>query len=76
MKRNKSRTDSLRKESGKIKSKDELVVFLYILMRDYLPCGYVEEIIQNNVLKEKNKECTFTNGYLASYAIISAIFLA
>ena len=51
--------------SGSIKSKDKFVCFLYILMRDYLPSGDVEEIIQKQI---SEKESTFCNGWLAEYA--------
>lgn len=59
------RTKALRKESGNEISSDPLVSFLYELMRDYLPCGKVEEIMINSL---DGKECLFTNGYLARYA--------
>jgi hypothetical protein len=55
----------LRAKSGNIKSKDKLVCFLYILMRDYIPCGKVEEIMYEQISDE---ESVFTNGYLAKYA--------
>ena len=54
----------LRKASGDIKSNDQLVSFLYELMRDYVPCGTVERIAQGC----SYKEYSFTNGFLASYA--------
>jgi hypothetical protein len=63
-----SRTNELRKESGKVTSNDELVAFLYVLMRDHLPCGQVEQIIQDNILAQKEEKITFSNGYLANYA--------
>lgn len=63
-----SRTNDLRKESGKVTSNDELVAFLYVLMRDHLPCGQVEQIIQDNILAQKEEKITFSNGYLANYA--------
>jgi hypothetical protein len=58
----------LRKRSGTIKSKDKLVSFLYELMRDYVPTGTVERCVLNST-GPNSDECTFTNGYLAKYAI-------
>ena len=55
----------LRKRSGSINSNDPLVSFLYILMRDYLPAGTVEKIMQEHV---NEKESLFCNGFLAQYA--------
>lgn len=56
---------NLREKSGNIDSDDKLISFLYILMRDYLPVGSVEEILQNHV---NDKTSQFTNGWLAEYA--------
>ena len=48
----------------KSESNDPLVSFLYSLLRDYLPAGEVEKLVQ-----ETTKDTTvFTNGYLAEYA--------
>ncbi len=57
--------EKLQKRSGTVKSKDKLVTFLYILMRDHLPLGEVEGIMMNHI---NDKESTFTNGWLANYA--------
>jgi len=58
---------NLRRDSGNVKSKDPLTSFLYTLMRDHLPTGTVEAIIQEIELY-KNNEIIFTNGWLAQYA--------
>lgn len=61
----------LRARSGNIKSKDKLVGFLYILMRDYLPTGKIEEIMQGHVYPDgmlADFESIYTNGWLAQYA--------
>jgi len=60
-------TDQLRDDSGHVKSKDPLVGFLYTLMRDHLPTGTVEQLVQETQYG-KNKECLYTNGWLAEYA--------
>jgi len=49
--------------------KDKMVEFLYVLMRDYLPCGLVEEIMRKHVTGEMTKYC---NGWLADYAFYVA----
>lgn len=53
--------------------KDNLQIFLYVLMRDHLPCGVVRELIKETVFKaEEHEEIFFTNPDLermaASYA--------
>jgi len=61
----------LRERSGEVNSKDKLVQFLYILMRDHLPPGTVEGIIRDHVESLPHRpasEIYFTNGWLAKYA--------
>ena len=58
----------LKKRSGSIGSTSKLVSFLYELMRDEVPAGIVERILNNSTGPE-SEHCTFTNGYLAQYAI-------
>lgn len=65
--------DALRSRSGAVNSQDPLVSFLYILMRDHLPAGVVEGILQNHVVVEAqdegpSDESQFCNGYIAAYA--------
>lgn len=57
--------DSLRKRSGTVKINSKLVSFLYELMRDHLPAGTVEQLVQAS---EDESECVYTNGWLAKYA--------
>ena len=46
---------------------NKLVTFLYLLMRDELPCGVVENIVQD--LENTGKDYfVLSNGYLADYA--------
>jgi len=61
---NKEEQDGLRARSGCVKHTDRLASFLYDLMRDHLPTGTVEKLVQ----KAASAETTYTNGWLASYA--------
>ena len=66
------KTDSIkrmREESGNIKSSDKLTCFLYILGRDYLSIGKIEEIVSMISEDEDEKEYVYTNGWLAKYCI-------
>lgn len=66
------RQAATRVRSGEVNSDDSLVAFLYVLMRDHLTPGLVEEIILNHVAvggpTPWSPERQFTNGWLASYA--------
>lgn len=55
----------LRNRSGSVTSNDPLVSFLYELLRDHLPAGTVEALVRNS----HSDNWTYTNGYLANYAI-------
>lgn len=62
---------ALRERSGSVDSSDPLVSFLYILMRDHLPAGVVEGIMQKHVVLEgtdDGDESQFSNGFIARYA--------
>lgn len=58
----------MRIDSGHVDSSDRSVCFMYLLCRDHLPTGVVENIIiqMNNNDDEKFE---FTNGWLAKYAM-------
>jgi len=56
--------EELRELTGKVEIEDMLTHFLYLLVRDYLPAGIIEELVRKT---EKNK-ILYTNGYLAKYA--------
>jgi hypothetical protein len=58
--------EKIRKESGHVNHTDPLVSFLYILMRDHLPTGTVEGIVTDHCIASPS---SFTNGWLAKYAI-------
>ena len=55
----------MRKRSGEIRIESRLVSFLYELMRDHVPLGIVESIVQAS---EKEPDVLYTNGWLAKYA--------
>jgi hypothetical protein len=55
----------LRKRSGSVNSTFPLVDFLYLLLRDHVPLSVVETLVREC----PNVPCSFTNGYLARYAI-------
>jgi hypothetical protein len=57
-------TVALRERSGTVQINSRLVSFLYELMRDHLPVGIVEELVQAS----KEPDVTYTNGWLAKYA--------
>ena len=56
----------LRARSRNVNSSDKLVAFLYDIMRDYMTCGEIEEVMGR--IKEDKTDCKFCNGYLANYA--------
>lgn len=61
----KEKIETLRKRSGDVQINSRLVSFLYDLMRDHLPPGKVEELVQN---AEDEPSIVYTNGWLAKYA--------
>jgi hypothetical protein len=65
---NKDYMAKLRERSGSVDSKDPLVGFLYILMRDHLPVGMVEGIMRDHVNVETDDVDNYSNGWLAEYA--------
>ncbi len=65
------KTLEIRSASGTVTSKDPVVEFLYELMRDHVPPGVVESLVQaSEEHRERNDNTVvFSNGWLASYAI-------
>lgn len=45
-----------------------LASFLYVLMRDHLPIGIVESLVQDHAEKCDGKVPMFSNQHLAAYA--------
>jgi hypothetical protein len=60
----------LRDRSGNIASADPITSLLYELMRDHLPIGVVEEIVNGIQIHRPTEDSPdyFTNGWLARYA--------
>ena len=58
----------LRERSGDVNASGKLISFLYILMRDHLPPGKIEELVRETEL-DGNGENQYSNGWLASYSI-------
>jgi hypothetical protein len=56
----------IRKQSGEINSNDKLTCFMYLLGRDHLPLGIIEEIMLK--IQDKDMEIEYSNGWLAQYA--------
>jgi len=54
--------------SDNIKSKNKLVCFLYLLMRDKLPTGIVEQLVINTEKRNRADNFEFSNGWLAKYS--------
>ena len=55
---------SMKERSGQVSSTSKLVMFIYILGRDYLTLGEIEEIM----LDMSEEKVIFSNGWLAEYA--------
>lgn len=60
------RNDELREASGEVVFSDPLTTFLYLLMRNELVAGKVEQLVREAV--DSSEECLFTNGWIAHYA--------
>jgi hypothetical protein len=44
------------------------VCFIYLLARDELPLGEIEELLGQVEISQTQGSCQFTNGYLAKWA--------
>jgi hypothetical protein len=62
---------NIREDSPRETSDDPLVSFLYLLMRDHLPCGQIEAIMKEIPVQapDEDSDCAvFSNGWLARHA--------
>ena len=57
--------EDITQTSGNITSDDPLVSFLYELIRDHLPAGEVQRIVNNS---QATRPTLFCNGWLVKYA--------
>lgn len=55
---------NLRELSGTVSCKSKFIHFLYLLLRDKLPAGEVEELVRQT----SGDNITYTNGWLVEYA--------
>lgn len=62
----KESTNRMRKESGEVNYESKFTCFIYLLGRDYLPLGSIENIMAD--MREELTEYNYTNGWLANYA--------
>lgn len=60
-----SSNTKLREASGSVDLDSKFVSFLYSLMRDHLPCGAVEQLVNDSLYEHGT---AYTNGFLAQYA--------
>lgn len=58
--------DPIRIRSGSVTSDDPLVSFFYVLIRDHVTPGIIEEVIKR--ARVDGGENEFSNGWLATYA--------
>jgi hypothetical protein len=54
------------------KNQQRLQEFLYVLMRDYLPTGAIEAIMQSHLRKNPSQKRVFDANHLAAYADVIA----
>lgn len=60
----------IREASGRVNINSKLVAFLYLLGRDGLPLGVIEELFRKNINKdgEFDPDSQYSNGWLARWA--------
>lgn len=58
--------EETRRASGSVNSEDPLVLFFYLLLRDHMPAGKVEDLVME--IERATLPAAFTNGWLATYA--------
>lgn len=64
---NKENNEHIRKASGEVDDDRPLVSFLYILARDHVPIGVIEQIIVDQLIVAE-PGAAFTNGWIANWA--------
>lgn len=63
--------DEMRNASGNVNSDDLLVCFLYLLARDKLPIGSIEDVLAET-FASAGLTHHYTNGWLARWAFYNA----
>jgi hypothetical protein len=61
--------EEMRLASGGVRSEDPLVKFFYLLIRDYMPAGDIESLMNSVENYKSDIPTVFTNGWLAEYAM-------
>lgn len=56
------------KQTGAVECPPGLVTFLYVLLRDHLPAGAVEQLMRDHVVKAEGRARTYSNQHLEAYA--------
>lgn len=64
----KAKSDQMRERSGHVTTQDPLVAFLYLLARNGLPIGTVEDLMGQVEEAQTHDGAVFTNGWLATWA--------
>ena len=57
---------TMKKDSGEVKSDDKLMCFLYLLGRDHMPLGVIENIMLK--ISDEKGAVEYSNGWLANYS--------
>ena len=63
-----SANDEMRELSGNVTDDRPLVALLYVLMRDHVTPGAMEEAFENHASKVIGKTQQYVNGWLARHA--------
>jgi len=58
---------AVRERSGCFRSRSRVTALLYLLIRDEIPCGVLEDYV-TKVCEHEEEYITFTNGWIAEYA--------
>ena len=64
---NRAGNERMRLVSGEVADRRKLVAFLYLLIRDHVLIGTIEELL-DVVASAERKEWAYTNGWLARWA--------
>ena len=63
----------MRVASGQVNHESPLVAFLYLLARDAVALGDIEDLVRSAIIDaDEDKTQRFTNGWLAEWAIYTA----
>jgi hypothetical protein len=63
---------AFRRRSGSVDSASPIAFLLYMVLRDYVPAGELESIVEDALSASLRKPHTFSNGWTAQHAIDAA----